>query len=57
MNAVTGFKVQVPTGIFEVNLLLLKGGVGTATEAALSRIYLLPLDKNYFALLGWFTSF
>lgn len=57
MNAVTGSKVHVQIGIFRVGSLLLKWGVGMATEPAVSRIYWLPLDKNYFALLGWFTGF
>lgn len=57
MNTVTGSKVHGQIGIFRVILLLLEWGVGTATEPAFSRIYLLPLDKNYFALLGWFTDF
>lgn len=57
VNAVTGSKVHVQIGIFRVNSLILRWGVGMATEPAISRIYLLPLDKNYFALLGWFTGF
>lgn len=57
VNMVTGSEVHVQIGIFRVHLLLLKWGVGMATEPALSRIYLLPLDKNYFALLGWFAGF
>lgn len=57
MNAITGFKVHEQIGIFRVSSLLLKWGVGMAAEPAVGRIYLLPLDKNYFALLGWFTGF